>query len=139
MTAAFRVATSSSVLSGGVDLLDHEPVLGLAASSVGAVPVLEHDTAESLLRERVAPRAQASRYIWREPHVEAGRQHAFEVPPALEQRYVEQRLAIDFEQIERREDAARSRRARHRVALGVHLELRFVLPAVDENAVEGRG
>src|SRR5712691_5438780 len=117
MTAAFRVATLSSVLSGGVELLDHEPVLGLAASSVGAVPILQHDSPESLLRERVAPRAQASRYVRREPDVEAGREDALEVASALEERHVEQRFAIDLEQIERREDAARSRRTRHRVAL----------------------
>jgi hypothetical protein len=59
--------------------------------------------------------------------------------PTLEERDVEERLAVDLEEIERGEDLLACELARVRVAMVVYLEVALVFPAVDEDAVDDRG
>ena len=59
--------------------------------------------------------------------------------PTLEERDVEERLAVDLQEIERGEDLLTCELARVRVATLVYLEVALVLPAVDEDAVNDRG
>src|SRR5205807_2051299 len=84
MTAA--VFTKPSVSWRSLELLDDEPVVRRPARRVEAVPVLEHDAAESLREQGLAPRAQRPRHVRREAHVPRGREHPFEMPTPLEQR-----------------------------------------------------
>jgi len=58
--------------------------------------------------------------------------------PAFEQRDLQQRLSVDLEQVECREDPPAARRARHGVPLRVHLELRLVEEAVDQHSIQDR-
>src|SRR6266568_2862092 len=120
-------------------LFAHEPIIGRLAGCVRAVPILEHDPAKALRLERVAPRPQPARDVGRQPHVRAGREDTFEVPPPFQKRDLQKRLAVDLEEIERREDQPSSELPRVRVALLVHFEIALVLPAFDEDAVDDRG
>jgi len=138
MTADFEATISSSVSRAG-DLFNDEPVVGGAARSVRAVPVLEYDATEALHDQCLAPGAEATCHVRRQADVDAGDQQALEMPFALEQRDLQERLAIDLEQVEGREDLPRARVARERVAIWVELELRFIAPIRDEDAVDDRG
>src|SRR6202022_332872 len=62
-----------------------------------------------------------------------------EMAAALHERDIEERLAVDLEQVERGEDAPAAGATREGVALRVQLELPVVWEAVDEHAIEDRG
>src|SRR5580765_166357 len=91
MTCALDATIFSSVSRAG-DLFHDEPVVGGAPRSVCAIPVLEHDAAEALPDQRLAPRAQASRHERREANVHARHEQALQMPLALEQGDLEQRF-----------------------------------------------
>src|SRR5437867_7033154 len=87
MTAAFAFTSTSDVSwSRRFQLFDHEPIIGRLARRVCAVPILEHDAAKALRLERVTPRSQPARDVWREPDIGAGREDPFKVAPAFEER-----------------------------------------------------
>src|SRR2546427_5380222 len=136
MTAA--LFTKSSVSWRCLDLLDDEPIVVRPAGRVDAIPVLQHDAPETLRHECLAPRAQPAGHVRREADVPGLREDALEVTPSLEERDLEERLAVDLEEIERGEDAPPSGRSRERIALLVHLEVRLVAPVVDQHAVDDR-
>src|SRR6185503_8157814 len=103
MTADFEATISSSVSRAG-DLFNDEPVVGGAARSVCAVPILEHDAAEALYDQGLPPGAESACDVRRQAHVHARHEQALEVPFALQQGDLQERLAIDLEQVEGRED-----------------------------------
>src|SRR6185295_11864926 len=120
MTADFEATISSSVSRAG-DLFNDEPVVGGAARSVRAVPILEYDAAESLHDQGLAPGAETACHVRRQAHVHAGHEQALEMPFALQKGNLQERLAIDLEQVEGREDLPRVRVAHERVAFGIEL------------------
>src|SRR3989442_3562934 len=136
MTAA--LFTKSSVSWRCLDLLDDEPIVVRPAGRVDAIPVFQHDAPETLRHECLAPRAQPAGHVRREADIPGLREDALEVTPSLEERDLEERLAVDLEEIERGEDAPPSGRSRERIALLVHLEVRLVAPVVDQHAVDDR-
>src|SRR5207237_3941755 len=52
---------------------------------------------------------------------------------------LEEGLAVDLEEVEGREDLATAELPRVRVSLLIDLQVAFVLPSVDQNAIEDRG
>src|SRR5213593_912211 len=89
MTAALAfTSTSDASWSRCFQLFDHEPIIGRLARRVGAVPILEHHAAKALRQKSVTPGSQPPRDVRSEPHIGAGREDPFEVPPALEERDV---------------------------------------------------
>src|SRR5438309_3896314 len=131
MTAALVfTGTSDASWCPCFELFDHEPIIGRLAGRVRAVPILEHDSAKALRLERVTPRSQPAGDVWRQPHVRTWREDAFEMSPTLEERDVEERLAVDLQEIERGEDLLTRELPRVRVATLVYLEVALVLPAV---------
>src|SRR5919201_470066 len=121
------------------ELFDDEPIIRRFAGRVRAVPILQDDPPKSLRLQRVAPGAKALRHEGCEPDVRARREDALEVAAALEERHREERLTVDLEEIEGREDLPASELAGVRVAGVVDLEIALVLPVVDEDAVDDRG
>src|ERR1700704_5910058 len=137
MTTDF-VATISSSVSRAADLFHDEPVVRGAARSVSAVPVLEYDTAKALCDQCLAPGAQSSCHERREADVAAGHQQALQMALALQQRDLQEGLAVDFEQVERGEDLPRAGVPHESVALRIELELRLIVPVRHEDAVDDR-
>src|SRR5439155_17943205 len=109
------------------------------AGCVGAVPILQHRAPEALREERVVPRAKTPRDERGEAHVRARPQHALEMSAALQEWHVQQRLAVDLQEIERGEDPPPAVLPCVRVALVVDLEIALVPPIAHENAVHDRG
>src|SRR5947207_13947549 len=139
MTAVLTFTSSSEASwCRRFQLFEHEPIIGSLAGRVRAAPFLEHDAAKALRLERVTPGSQPARDVGRQPHIRAGREDAFQVPPPLEKRDLQKRLAVDLKQIEGREDLPGSELPRVRVAVLVHFEIALVLPALDEDAVDDR-
>src|SRR5436309_7479213 len=132
------VFTNPSVSSWGrrLDLLYHQPITRRLARSVRGVPVLQHRASETLCKKRVVPGPQAARDERRDPDVLARHEDPREVPPALEQRDLQKRLAVDLEEVEGGEDLARPEAAGVGVSLFVHLEVALVLPVVHQYAVD---
>src|SRR5713101_3664733 len=98
MTAALAfTSTSDASCCRRFQLFDHEPIIGRLAWRVCAVPILEHDAAKTLRLERVTPGPQPARDVRRQPDVRTGGEHAFEMTSPLEQRDIEERLAVDLE------------------------------------------
>src|SRR5437867_4073952 len=93
---------------------------------------------EALRDERLAPRAQAAGDERREADVDARDQEALEVSLPFEQRDLEQRLAVDLEQIECCEDLPRARFPHERIPIRIELELRLITPVGDEDPVDDR-
>src|SRR6266550_4755609 len=140
MTAVLAFTSTSDVSwCRCFQLFDHEPIIGRLAGRVRAVPILEHDAAEPLRLERFTPGTQAPRDIRGQPDIGTGGEDAFEMPPPLEERYLEERLAIDLEEVEGREDLAATELSRVRVSVLVDLEIALVLPAFDEDPIQDRG
>src|SRR5438309_5647081 len=140
MTAALAfTSTSDASWSCRLQLFDHEPIIGRLARRVRAVPILEHNPAKALRLQRVTPGPQPPRDIRREPDVRAWREDPFEVPPPLQERDLEEGLAVDLQEIERGEDLATPELPRVRVSLVVDLEFAFILPIVDQDAVDDGG
>src|SRR6266540_833782 len=137
MTADFEATISSSVSRAG-DLFHDEPVVGGAARSVSAVPVLEYNAAKALRDQCLAPGAETASDIRRQADIQAGHEQALQMSFALEERDLQQRLAVDLDQVEGREDLTRARVAHERVALRIELELRLIPPVRHENAVDDR-
>src|SRR6266550_821255 len=139
MTAVLAFTSTSDVSwCGCFQLFDHEPIIRRLAGRVRAVPILEHDAAEPLRLERFTPGTQAPRDIRGQPDIGTGGEDAFEMPPPLEERYLEERLAIDLEEVEGREDLAATELSRVRVSVLVDLEIALVLPAFDEDPIQDR-
>ncbi len=99
---------------------------------------LEHDAAKALRDEGLSPRPQAAGDEGREPDVDAGHQQPLEVSFSLQERDLEERLAVDLEEIERGEDLPRDRVAHEGVAVRIELQLRLIAPVRNENAVDDR-
>src|SRR5256714_941643 len=98
MTAAFAfMRTSDASWTSRLQFFDHKPIIGRLSRLVRAVPILEHDPPKALRLKSVSPRAQAACDEGCQSHVGARRQNAFEVTPALEERYGQERLAVDLE------------------------------------------
>src|SRR5207245_8050156 len=104
MTAADVFTQASASWDWRLQLLDEEPIIVRLAGGVGAVPILEHRTPESLRHERVVPRPQRARHERRQADVLARRQDSLEVAFALEERDLKEPLSVDLEKVERRED-----------------------------------
>src|SRR5256885_1153247 len=140
MTAALAfTSTSDASWSCRLQLFDHEPIIGRLARRVRAVPILEHNPAKALRLQRVTPGPQPPRDIRREPDVRAWREDPYEVPPPLQEWDLEEGLAVDLQEIERGEDLATPELPRVRVSLVVDLEFAFILPIVDQDAVDDGG
>src|SRR5438132_4837880 len=137
---ALLTFTSSSEASWcrRFQLFEHEPIISRLAGRVRAVPILEYDAVKALRLQRVTPGSQPARDVGRQPHIRAGREDAFQVPPPLEKRDLQKRLAVDLKQIEGREDLPGSELPRVRVGVLVHFEIALVLPTLDEDAVDDR-
>src|SRR5207244_1162604 len=103
------------------------------------VPMLERDPPKALRLQRVTPGPEPPRDIRREPDVGAWREDPFEVPPPLQEWDLEEGLAVDLQEIERGEDLATPELPRVRVSLVVDLEFAFILPIVDQDAVDDGG
>src|SRR6267142_102668 len=132
------MATISSSVPRTRDLFNDEPVIRGAARSVSAVPVLQHDAAKALSDQRLAPGTESTRHVRSQADIDAGHEQALEVPFALQQRDLDQGLAVDLQQVEGGEDLAAGRVSRERVAVGIELELRLIAPVRDEDAVDDR-
>src|SRR6266404_6614210 len=101
MTAADLMRQLSfcrSSQSWGVELVDRQPRGRCLAWRVWAVPVLQDHSPEAEAGEGVTPCAQPSGYVRGEPDVRARRDEPLEVALALEQRNVDQRIAVDLQQ-----------------------------------------
>src|SRR5919197_327642 len=140
MTAALVfTCTSDASWSRCLQLFDHEPIIGRLARRVRAVPILQHDAAETLGLERVTPRPESPGHERCEPDIRAWRERALEMPAPFQERDREKRFAVDLEQVESCEDLTPAELAGVGVALGVDLEGALVLPVVDEDALDDRG
>src|SRR6266566_175164 len=140
MTAVLAFTSTSEASCGRrFQLFDHEPIIGRLSRRVRAVPILQHDAAEPLRLQRFAPGTQASRYVGRQPDVRTWGEDAFKMASPLQEWDLEQGLAVDLEEVEGREDLATAELPGVCVSLLIDLEVAFVLPPVDENAVEDRG
>src|SRR5438105_3372808 len=120
----------------GLELFDDQPIIGRLAGRVRAVPILEHRTLETLSQKRVMPGPQTSRHIRRQADVRAGGEHARQMSAALQERHREQRLAVDFQEVEGGKDLSTAVLARIGVALIVHLEIALVPPVGHEHPVD---
>src|SRR5438093_11767048 len=94
---------------------------------------------EPLRDERLAPRAQAAGDERCEAHIDARYQETLEVSLAFEQWDLEQRLAVDLEQIECCEDLPGARFPHEGIAVRIELELRLITPVGDKDPVDDRG
>src|SRR5437764_4924464 len=139
MVAADLIGRLSSLFHlRRVELVHDQPRARGLTRRVWAVPVLEHDAFEPQSGERLAPRAKPPGHVRGQPDVRAGRQEPFEMPLALEERHVQEWIAVDLEQVERAEDLPPRQGARERIPLLVDLEVPAVLPVGYEDAVEDR-
>src|SRR5438132_4679589 len=138
MVAADLMRSLSLLHLRWVELVHDQPRARGLTRRVWAVRLLEHHALESETGERLAPRAEAAGYIWREPDVRARRHEPLEMALPFEQRDAHERIAVDLQQIERAEDLPARGLAGEGVALRIDLEVAVVLPVRDEDAVEDR-
>src|SRR3981081_1446917 len=104
MVAADLMRWLSSSEFLGIQLVHDEPRARRLARRVWAVPVLQDHAPEPQAGERLAPRARAGAPVRRRADVRAAGHKPLEVSLALEQRPVDEWIAVDLEQVERAED-----------------------------------
>src|SRR5207237_8676702 len=107
-------------------LLALEAVVSRLARPVAAIHLLHHELLDPLPLERVAPGAEASAHVRGEAHVLARSHDRREVPHALEQAYLQERDAVELQEVDCDEDLAWRGPADEGVVHFSGLEIRLV-------------